>query len=345
MSAFERLISASKHSPRGVHPFLDIGLVMTHGAECQWGPPPDANCFALSKEYALSLRLYALRSPARGSFDSRDEELIGAFDKLFAVAPELLLVVKQFCIEITDKAEQWDRLIITVLSPPVPEQELKSDRGLAHPIHRYYIVGYKDRLKLPPLCYSPAPDVEYVPSNRSISSSRSPPRMHYCRRSWLTGKYQLEYKPYPSFLYEDGKFDPNNLDAGLLRSDAVLRFLRHIWLGPSAALSGAEKISKTCNASLHNVKKGASRNDLLRCPSRSGTHDSRNERVDTTRWELFTASAELEHPWVIDVLEWYQSQMLQNVDFDSDAEQDKDSDDEDDVLAQRRRRAAAAIGS
>ncbi|KAK6997352.1 hypothetical protein R3P38DRAFT_2798483 [Favolaschia claudopus] len=71
----------------------------------------------------------------------------------------------------------------------------------------------------------------------------------------VAGKYQLEHKPYPSFLYEDGKFDPNNLDAGLLHSDAVLRFLRHIWLGPSAALSSAEKISKTCNTSLHNVKK------------------------------------------------------------------------------------------
>ncbi|KAK7059587.1 hypothetical protein R3P38DRAFT_3168050 [Favolaschia claudopus] len=357
MSAFERLISTSKHFPRGVHPFFDIGLVMMHGTESQWGPPPDANSPALSKE------------------------AIGAFDKLFAVAPELLLVVKQFYIEIMDKAEQWEQLTITMreaatstrttdtngikhklsyflpnplkqaLSPPVPEQELKSDCGLAQPILRYYIVGYKDRLKLPSLRYTPAPDVEQEQEGGSSSDDqRAAERL---LQKIVAGKYQLKYKPYPSFLYKDSKFDPNNLDAGLLHSDTVLRFLRHIWLGPSAALSGAEKISKTCNTSLHNVKKVTPARicyAVVQARTTLGTsewtpRDGKYsfKRLFNSILKLFTA--EPEHPWVIDVLEWYQSQMFQNVDFDSDAEQDKDSDDEDDVLAQRRRRAAAAIGS
>jgi hypothetical protein len=38
-----------------------------------------------------------------------------------------------------------------VLVPAIPKSESKSNRGLAHPILRYFILGWEDRLKLPPL--------------------------------------------------------------------------------------------------------------------------------------------------------------------------------------------------
>lgn len=37
------------------------------------------------------------------------------------------------------------------LMPPIPKQENKSDRGLTHPMLRYFILPWKDRLQLPPL--------------------------------------------------------------------------------------------------------------------------------------------------------------------------------------------------
>ncbi|KAK7021662.1 hypothetical protein R3P38DRAFT_2962691, partial [Favolaschia claudopus] len=241
MNAFERLISASKHFPRGVNPFFDISLVMTHGTESNWGE-------------------------GSSSFTDKELRYAAAFDKLFAVAPELLDPIKQFYLEMAEKPEQWERLVTTmrqaatsartsdtnglkhkllyfvpnptkhVIYPPVSTHEKKTDRGLSHPMLRHFIIGYADRLKLPPLVF---PTVN-SPILQNISA----------------GKYKLLYKPYPSFLYADDSYNPDVLDGGLLRGDAIPRFLRHIWLGPQYAILGAgKKISKTSNASLHNVKK------------------------------------------------------------------------------------------
>jgi hypothetical protein len=44
-----------------------------------------------------------------------------------------------------------------VLTPPIPKQESKSDRGLNHPVLRYFILGCADRAKLPPLVFARAP--------------------------------------------------------------------------------------------------------------------------------------------------------------------------------------------
>lgn len=51
------------------------------------------------------------------------------------------------------------------LLPAIPKKESKSDRGPTHPMLRYYILGWPDRLKLPPLVLSPSQpseDTQYV---------------------------------------------------------------------------------------------------------------------------------------------------------------------------------------
>ncbi|KAJ7934549.1 hypothetical protein B0H13DRAFT_2305642 [Mycena leptocephala] len=98
------------------------------------------------------------------------EQGIAAFDKLFSVAPELLEVGKLLYLEASDKPKQWDGLVSMsqakldyflpnprrhVLRPPIPEQESKSDRGLIHPMLRYFILPWRDRSKLPPLIITP----------------------------------------------------------------------------------------------------------------------------------------------------------------------------------------------
>ncbi|KAK7015285.1 hypothetical protein R3P38DRAFT_3204755 [Favolaschia claudopus] len=83
MSAVDKHISTSKHFPRGVNSCLEI--VMTYGAESQWGPPPDPNSPALTKE---------------------ENRLVAAFDKLFLVAPELLPAITQFYLEIPEKPDE-----------------------------------------------------------------------------------------------------------------------------------------------------------------------------------------------------------------------------------------------
>ncbi|KAK7002046.1 hypothetical protein R3P38DRAFT_3215810 [Favolaschia claudopus] len=147
---------------------------MTFGGEIEWGPPPVSNSPEKTKE---------------------EKRLIAAFKTLFARAPELLPALKQLYLEIIVNADQWDRLtgmmreaatsarttdtnglkhklsyflpnpLKHVLSPPVPEEESKSNRGLAHPMLRYYIIGYKDRLRLPPLEYTSTPKATATPGD------------------------------------------------------------------------------------------------------------------------------------------------------------------------------------
>ncbi|KAK6972043.1 hypothetical protein R3P38DRAFT_3487013, partial [Favolaschia claudopus] len=380
MSAFQKLVALSKFYHRGVNPFFDIGLVMTFGGEAEWGAPSDSN------------------SPAK----TKDElRLIAAFKTLFARAPELLPALKQIYLEIIVNADQWDRLtsmmreaatsarttdtnglkhklnyflphpLKHVLSPPVPEEESKSNRGLAHPMLRYYIIGCKDRLRLPPLEYTSTPKTSATPDgdqpDADVPSSPSPPN------EWkiVAGNYQLTYKPYPSFIYEEGKFDPKDLDTGLLRSDVVLRCLRHIWLGPGTALSGVDKISATCNASLLNVKTvtpemicyAVAQMRIYHFMLTLAHHSQARTVLGTSEWtkrEENTISADffilfsnflLLNPSIRGLWKCWNGtkgasfRIFTNIDIDSESDQAEDSDDEDDVLAQRRRRAAPASPS
>ncbi|KAK7039703.1 hypothetical protein R3P38DRAFT_3262100 [Favolaschia claudopus] len=365
MNAFERLISASKHFPRGVNPFFDISLVMTYGTESNWGE-------------------------GSSSFTPEELRYAAAFDKLFAVDPDLLDPMKQFYLEMAEKPDQWERLVTTmrqaatsartsdtnglkhkllyfvpdptkhVIYPPVSTHEKKTDRGLSHPMLRHFIIGYADRLKLPPLVFptvnSPSLPTPPASSDEGSSPSPDPSPPNPILQNIVAGRYKLLYKPYSSFLYADDSYNPEVLDQGLLRGDAIPRFLRHIWLGPQYAILGAgKKISKTSNASLHNVKKVTPEMicyAVVQARTALGTSDWTVRDGEYNFEKLFNSLIKLcvadpddaEDVWPQELLDWCQQQVFGGATIDSESEAEKSSDEED-VLAQRRRRRRAAADS
>ncbi|KAJ7112617.1 hypothetical protein C8R44DRAFT_882381 [Mycena epipterygia] len=156
----ERLVSIGKYFVRAVHPFMDVSEPMLYGPEHHWSAPnvtDPSNTVGTCATKALHHGL------------------------LFALAPDLLEVIKQLFLEIQSNPERWNALVKMlqkaatsartsdtaglkhcldyvvpdptkhVLMPPIPKAESKSNRGLAHAMLRYFLLPWKDRLQLPPL--------------------------------------------------------------------------------------------------------------------------------------------------------------------------------------------------
>ncbi|KAJ6525177.1 hypothetical protein B0H19DRAFT_1276257 [Mycena capillaripes] len=311
----------------------------------------------------------------------RQEKGVKAFDKLFSVAPELLLVVKQLFLEASVNSERWDRFLTLmssvahnaregdsnglkhrlnyllpnphkdVLFPPIPEQQSKSDRGLVHPMLRYYILGWRDRLKLPPLVLRPPPPPRPNNANSDdgaqTGSTPSDDMTNVESNAFLKRvaecKVKLKAKNFPSCFYEDGTYDPENLDHGLMRGDIIVRVLRHIWTGPTSALNGLDKgMPATCNARLHGVYlldgemvgyAGVQARTMIGTSdwvTRDGSYDF-EDLFD----RIVTLFEDVEDPWVKETLGWLQNQVFGDAAIPQvDSDKDSDSDD-DDALAQR----------
>ncbi|KAJ7491575.1 hypothetical protein B0H11DRAFT_2191295 [Mycena galericulata] len=179
-STMERLTSLGKFFMRAVSPYLDIGQAMLYGPEHHWSTPaaPDPSNTVVVPPAELERQKYAVK----------------AFDKLFTASPDLLGVVKQLYLDIPENPDPWNKLVRvmrtaatsartadtgglkhcvnyllpdpskTPLVPPILKNESKSDRGLAHPMLRYFILPWKDRVLLPPLQLTPAaPNTACVP--------------------------------------------------------------------------------------------------------------------------------------------------------------------------------------
>ncbi|KAJ7077956.1 hypothetical protein C8R44DRAFT_896105 [Mycena epipterygia] len=105
LSTEERLIAIGKYFMRAVHPFMDISEPMLYGPEHHWSTPAAA---APSNTVVI---------PA--SELARQRLCIAAFDKMFALAPDLLEVVKALFLEIESKPEQWNCLVKMVCRHPL----------------------------------------------------------------------------------------------------------------------------------------------------------------------------------------------------------------------------------
>ncbi|KAJ7938517.1 hypothetical protein B0H13DRAFT_2301546 [Mycena leptocephala] len=229
MSNVEHLITASKFFVRGVHPHLDIGAAMLYGPEKLWGKPPAADASNLVVIPSTEL--------------ARQAGCISASIKMFSITPDLLDVIQQFYLEIPSKPSQWTALVTLIRDvatsarttdtsgmkhelnycipaskpsqrrpvPPIPEQESKSDRGLAHPMLRYFIMPWSDRCKLPPLVCTPPSDAQEEEDAIPSDSAESAKELH---QLIVENKLKLRAKRFPSCFYVEGSYDPTNKDAG-----------------------------------------------------------------------------------------------------------------------------------
>ncbi|KAJ7686356.1 hypothetical protein B0H17DRAFT_1204268 [Mycena rosella] len=326
-ATLDRLTSAAKYFVRAVSPYRDIGTAMVFGPEHHWGQHADPD-----PSNVITIPVSELAD---------QQEYIKAFDKMFSTVPDLLDVVKQMYLDIEAKgADQWDKLVdkmqkaatsartadtgglkhhlayvlpnpaSDVIYPPVPKQESKSDRGVAHPMLRYFFLPWSDRVKLPPL-------VLPKPSTTQSTTTEAPASNQFADLL-VAGCVELKATEYPAFFWAEDTYDEDDLDKGLLRGPLILRVLRHVWTAPSSALFGLDNgIPRSCNARLHNV---------FTVDKEMIGYAGVQARImlSTTEWkprdgsynyeDLFKSILNLfedpEDPWAWETLAWYQQMVF-----------------------------------
>ncbi|KAJ7691312.1 hypothetical protein B0H17DRAFT_1201167 [Mycena rosella] len=244
-ATLDRLTSAAKYFVRVVSPYRDIGTAMVFGPEHHWGQHADPD-----PSNAITIPVSELED---------QQEYIKAFDKMFATVPDLLDVLvdkmqkaaTSACTADTGGLKHHLAYVLPnptsdVIYPPVPKQESKSDRGVAHPMLCYFFLPWSDHVKLPPL-------VLPKPSTTQSTTTEAPVSNQFTDLL-VAGHVELKATEYPAFFWAEGTYDKDNLDKGLLRSPLILRVLRHVWTTPSSTLFGLDNgIPHICNARLHNV--------------------------------------------------------------------------------------------
>ncbi|KAJ6479807.1 hypothetical protein C8R45DRAFT_1101253 [Mycena sanguinolenta] len=350
----ERLDSVARYFVRAIHTYKNISTVMQDGAEHHWASP------------APEIPSNEVRIPA--SERARRDANVAAFDSMFSIAPDLLDIVKQFFMECETCPDNWNHLTAMmhasatsartsdtgglksclhyilpnpaqqVLYPSISKTDPKSARGLAHPILRYFILGWPQRLLLPPLV------LPTVNSTAAVDGTAGDIPNEFLERI-VNGNVELKNDALPSFLWADGMYDANNFDKGLLRGEFVLRVLRHIWTGPRSAINGLDNgIPPVCNARLHNkyvVNEQMIANAVVQARGMLSTKDWAPRDGAFDNQKLFDQIVKLfgkkDDPWVIETLAWYQRQVFGDYEAPAldDPEETTESSAADDILAQR----------
>ncbi|KAJ6549891.1 hypothetical protein B0H19DRAFT_1264780 [Mycena capillaripes] len=344
----EKLLSMAKYLPRGVHPFYDIGLVMHVGSQSHW-------TVQVSTDPSITVTIPTEELQSQRGYNN-------AFDKLVAVAPESVEVLREAYKENT----HWKALIhkfrkaagdarqqdtsglkhktncipsdpTKSISPALSASESKSDRGVNHPMLRDTIIPWSLRLKIHAhAAVEDDEDVYEAPLTPEATTALEA-LLNGCKLT--NGKPALTASNFPSCFYADGAYDPADPRHGLLRSPFLLRVARHIWTAPASAMDGASKLKKNCAARAHG--KYIMTPEMLgyvRCQARTmlstSAWTSKDGKYDYEK--LFDNIVQLFEPNPDDL-----DDLGVFACGDSAASDDEDSDDDDSEMATIRARRAA----
>ncbi|KAJ7670436.1 hypothetical protein B0H17DRAFT_1209305 [Mycena rosella] len=362
----ERLTTAAKFFTRAVSPFLDIGDAMLYGPEHHWSPPVVSCPSNLITIHSSELEQQQIH--------------IKAFNKIFSTVPDLLDVVKHVYLEIPTKSKQWKLLVKAmqtaarsartadtnglkhqlsytllnptkdVLDPPVLKQESKSDRRVTHPMLRHLILPWDHRSSLPPppVCAPPLtanPEPIITATFNTVNATGTPAQNEFLK-SLGAGTVELKAADFPSFFWEDGSYDPNDLGKGLLRGHLLLRVLRHIWTAHGSALCGLNngELPAICNARAHGVFV-VDPEMIARTMLSTSEWKVRNGPYDYK--ELFDSIVKLfadpDDPWTKDTLDWYQQNVFGGATIDNSHAIEPTSDAASNILAQCAAHRAASV--
>ncbi|KAJ7701722.1 hypothetical protein B0H16DRAFT_1640397 [Mycena metata] len=298
---------------------------------------------------------------------ARQEAGANAFDLMFInLEPDLLEIVKHIFLASSTDPEKWERLVhmmrksassartsdtgglkhcLNYVLPHPSKQESKSDRGLTHPMLRYFIMGWSYRSQFRPLSIDPTlTNTDDDSENQSVGEKKLLQRIS-------GGRLHLLATDMPSCFWEEGKYNPANKDQGLLRGDIITRVLRHIWTAPNSALNGLhDGIPKICNARVHNQFVVTPEMIAIGCVHARTMISTREwtQRDDKYDYEqLFRTVlgffAGLPHdPWAVETLEWYQGQVFgDSIDSDVGSDDEPRTNEASGILLQRAARLSA----
>ncbi|KAJ7679880.1 hypothetical protein B0H17DRAFT_1138894 [Mycena rosella] len=328
----ERLVIAAKYFTRAVNPFMDIAEAMLYGPDHHWSAR------------AVSCPSNTIVIPS--SELERQQLCIRAFDKMFGTVPDLLEVVKHLFLEASSKPGRWKKLVKQMqaaaksartadtnglkhqlsyvlpnplkeaLVPPVLKQESKSDRR--------FILPWSDHMLLPPLVLSPSPVSGTSTDETGATETAVTGAQTELLNRLVAGRVELTATAFPSFFWEEGSYNPDDLDHGLLRGHLILR------------------IPGVCNARVHEVFK-IDREMIGYAGVQART------MMSTSEWsprdgsysyeELFKSIVNLfadpDDPWAKETLDWFQRNIFGDAINDSNASRESVPDASANILAQR----------
>ncbi|KAF7341461.1 GLOBIN domain-containing protein [Mycena venus] len=351
-----KLLSMAKYFPRAVHLFLDIGLALHYGAATCW-------TVAVSSDPSNTITLPEEERVAQ-------KQLVNAFETMVSISIESVDVLR----EVYKEERQWGLIVrkfrkaaadarqsdthnlehklqylpsdpTKPITPAISNGELKSDRGVNHPMIRDAIISWRLRRKIN----------EKMPAEEGEEAELTPAAIK-ALKALLNGglttrsKPAMKAKSWPSCFYADGAYDSNDPQAGLFRSLFLLRVARHLWTAPSSAMDGAERIKAICVARAHGQYRFTKEMLGYGCTMLS-TSDWTSRDGKYNYEDLFDNILELfEDPtdtWAIETLGWFQKGVFggAKVSGSDNGDNNDDSDDSDSEMATIRARRRAACSS
>ncbi|KAJ7939745.1 hypothetical protein B0H13DRAFT_2300450 [Mycena leptocephala] len=328
----DQLVCAAQSLVRGIDCNLDVGMVLTYGAAHHWNPPPAA---APSNTIVIP----------QSELDLQKKH-VDAFDKMMAQSPGCLEVVREFYA--AEDATHWTQLVKLFrvsakaarqqdthdlkafaeyvlaenenIIPSLSKGASKSDRGISHPVLRKYLVSWTIRNNIFELVDSDS-DPEDAEEEENARAAKVPELSEGAKRalhSLLHNGTDIDASEFPSYFWDDGKYDPKDTENNLFRSQFLARVARHIWTGPSTAYLRAKTIPKRCKARTHGVCTMTA--EMIGYICRQGrtilstsdwdTLDGRFNYEDMSEAILSLFRTNPQDPWAVETLAWYQEQVF-----------------------------------
>ncbi|KAJ7862974.1 hypothetical protein B0H13DRAFT_2565871 [Mycena leptocephala] len=318
----DQLVCAAQFLVRGIDCNLDVGMVLTYGAAHHWNPPPAAaprNTIVIPQS-ELDLQ----------------KKHVDAFDKMMAQSPGCLEVVREFYA--AEDATHWTQLVKLFrvsakaarqqdthdlkafaeyvlaenenIIPSLSKGPSKSDRGIGHPVLRKYLVSWTIRNEITELA---DPDPEDAEEEENAGAAKVPELSEAAKKalhSLLHNGTDIDASESPSCFWDDDKYDSDDTEKNLFRSQFLARVARHIWTGPSTAYQLAKAIPKRCKARTHGVctmtaeMLGYGRTILS--TSDWDTLDGLFNYEDMLEAILALFKTNPQDPWAVETLAWYQ---------------------------------------
>ncbi|KAJ7049064.1 hypothetical protein C8F01DRAFT_1186064 [Mycena amicta] len=250
----------------------------------------------------------------------------------------------------TGEYRNKDQLIVPNTSdrlyPPL-SADTKADRGESHRVLRLELLGWRNRLLLPPVSYKEPTDVTTTTFVMTLAGFELDQQL-------TGGTFEFKDTVLPSCFYAINSYDPERYWIGLFKGIIIVRILRYMLTGPKSMLARVDRPGP-CNARLMNIwtitprlvayaavqaRTMLSKSDWT---SQDGSYDY--TKLFALVLEIF-AEEDLTD-WSRETLAWLQSEVFGTLSAPSSSPSNNsnDDDDDDEISVQRRARRAAALAA
>ncbi|KAJ7849746.1 hypothetical protein B0H13DRAFT_2402198 [Mycena leptocephala] len=282
---------------------LDVGMVLAYGAARHWNPPPalvPSNTITIPQSYV--------------------PQHADAFDKMMGQSPGCLEVVREFYA--AEDGTHWTQLVKLRISQAARQQDTHDLKAFAE-----YVLAENENIipasakgpsksgpwHWPPSSSARRPRPEDAEEEENAGAAKVPELSEAAKKalhSLLHNGTDIDASEFPSCFWDDDKYDSDDTEKNLFRSQFLARVARHIWTGPSTAYQRAKAIPKRCKARTHGVctmtaeMLGYGRTILS--TSDWDTLDGLFNYEDMLEAILALFKTNPQDPWAVETLAWYQ---------------------------------------